>query len=278
MEIFNGVSEPVFRFSVFAGVFIAMALLEMAIPKRELDAPKARRWLTNFTIVGIDSAAVRLMALVAKPIVAVGAAIYVETLGWGLFNILDWPVWLEVVLAITAFDFLIWFQHLASHKVPVLWRLHRVHHSDVDIDVTTAVRFHPIEILLSMLWKVLWVFALGVAPIAVVIFEVILNGCAMFNHANVALPKWLDRVLRLFLVTPDMHRVHHSVLRHEHDSNYGFNLSIWDKLFGTYRAQPEKGHTGMTIGLTPYQDKAPTRILWSLALPFGPLKGGKDGE
>jgi sterol desaturase/sphingolipid hydroxylase (fatty acid hydroxylase superfamily) len=144
-----------------------------------------------------------------------------------------------------------------------------VHHADRDIDVTTAVRFHPIEIGLSMLWKIAVVVPLGAPPLAVFLFEVILNACAMFNHANIAMPLWLDRILRLFVVTPDMHRVHHSVLRREHDSNYGFNLSIWDRLFGTYRAQPEAGHQGMTIGLTPYQSEAPTRLGWSLWLPFG---------
>jgi sterol desaturase/sphingolipid hydroxylase (fatty acid hydroxylase superfamily) len=156
-------------------------------------------------------------------------------------------------LALLALDLAIWVQHLASHKIPLFWRLHKVHHADRDIDVTTAVRFHPVEIALSMLWKIVVVVPLGAPPLAVLLFEVILNACAMFNHANIALPAWLDGALRVAIVTPDMHRVHHSVLRREHDSNYGFNLSLWDRLFRTYTAQPEKGHRGMTVGLSPYQ-------------------------
>jgi sterol desaturase/sphingolipid hydroxylase (fatty acid hydroxylase superfamily) len=179
------------------------------------------------------------------------------------------------VLALLILDLAIWFQHYVSHKVPVFWRLHQVHHADVDIDVSTAIRFHPVEIALSMLWKIALVFAFGPSAVAVVVFEVILNGCAMFNHANIALPAWLDRVLRIFIVTPDMHRVHHSVIRREHDSNFGFNLSIWDRLFGTYTPQPEKGHEAMTIGLSNYQSTNPTKLLWSLLLPFG-RRGGSD--
>ncbi len=272
MELWGGLSETALRLSVFIGVFLVMALLELAIPKRELTASKPRRWITNLALVGVDSVAVRLMALVAKPLVGVGAAFYAQSQGWGLFNMTDWSIWLEILVAIIILDFLIWFQHLIFHKVPILWRLHQVHHADVDIDVTTGTRFHPIEIIVSMMWKVLWVIVLGIDPLAVVIFEVILNGCAMFNHANVALPKRLDQILRLVIVTPDMHRVHHSIIRREHDSNYGFNLSIWDRLFRTYNAQPEAGHLKMTIGLKPYQSDDPTRFLWSLKLPFGPLK------
>ncbi len=268
MEIFDGISEGAFRLSVFAGVFLAMALLELLIPKRVPGAPKARRWLTNIAIGGIDSLIVRLMALFVIPLAAVAAAIWAEARGWGLFNLLALPAWLEIVLAVVILDLAIYGQHVASHKIPILWRLHKVHHSDVDFDVTTAIRFHPIEIALSMLYKIVLVLILGPLPVAVVIFEVILNGCAMFNHSNIALPKGLDRLLRLFLVTPDMHRVHHSAIHRETDSNYGFNLSWWDRLFGTYRPEPEKGHEGMTIGLPDYQSPAPTRLLWSLLLPF----------
>ncbi|MEM7775171.1 MAG: sterol desaturase family protein [Pseudomonadota bacterium] len=274
MDIF-GSSEPVLRFSVFAGVLLAMAALEVLIPKRELRAPRSRRWLTNFAIVGIDSALVRLMSALpgilgaaAVPLVAVAAAITAEELGWGLLQWIAAPYWLALIVSILVLDFAIWFQHYVSHKVPILWRLHQVHHADVDIDVSTAIRFHPIEILLSMLYKVVIVLLLGAPAVAVVLFEVILNGCAMFNHANINLPPWLDRFLRLFLVTPDMHRVHHSVLPREHDTNFGFNLSIWDRLFGTYTAQPEGGHLGMTIGLQNYQNDNPTRLSWSLVLPF----------
>jgi sterol desaturase/sphingolipid hydroxylase (fatty acid hydroxylase superfamily) len=268
MEVLPGLSEPVLRFSVFAGVLLVMALIELAIPRRKLGAPKARRWLTNFSIVAIDTLIVRLMGMLAVPLVAVATAIYAEQHGLGLFNVLQWPGWLEFLLALLILDLAIWFQHYVSHKIPLFWRLHKVHHADVDIDVSTAIRFHPIEIALSMLWKIVLVLVFGPSAIAVVVFEVILNGCAMFNHANIALPAWLDRLLRLVIVTPDMHRVHHSVLRHEHDSNFGFNLSIWDRIFGTYTDQPEKGHDGMTVGLSEHQTSGPTRLFWSLALPF----------
>ena len=268
MEILPGLSEPVLRFSVFAGILLAMALIELAIPRRKLGAPKARRWLTNFSIVAIDTFVVRLMGMLAVPLVAVAAAVYAEQQGWGLFNVVQWPGWLEFLLALLILDLAIWLQHYVSHKVTVFWRLHKVHHADVDIDVSTAIRFHPIEIALSMLWKIVLVLVFGPAALAVVVFEVILNGCAMFNHANIALPPWLDRMLRVVIVTPDMHRVHHSVLRHEHDSNFGFNLSIWDRIFGTYTDQPEKGHDAMQIGLNDYQTSSPTRLFWSLALPF----------
>lgn len=268
MEVLPGLSEPVLRFSVFAGILLAMALIEVLAPRRKLGAPKARRWATNFAIVAIDTAVVRVMGALAVPLVAVAAAIYAESHGLGLFNILSLPVWLEFIIALLILDLAIWFQHLISHKVPLFWQLHQVHHADVDIDVSTAIRFHPIEIALSMLWKLVLVFVFGPSALAVVVFEVILNGCAMFNHANIALPKRLDALLRLVIVTPDMHRVHHSVIRSEHDSNFGFNLSIWDRLFGTYTAQPEKGHEGMTIGLTKYQTTSPTKLLWSLLLPF----------
>jgi sterol desaturase/sphingolipid hydroxylase (fatty acid hydroxylase superfamily) len=181
--------------------------------------------------------------------------------------VIGWPVWLEVVLAILILDFVIWAQHLITHKVPVLWRLHRVHHADRDMDVTTAIRFHPVEIALSMLLKIGVVYLLGPAALAVILFEIILNGTAMFNHANLRLPVGMDRVVRMVLVTPDMHRVHHSVHREEHDSNYGFALSIWDRMFGTYIAQPTDGHEGMSVGLE-WQDERPGHLGWSLKLPF----------
>ncbi|MEZ5844163.1 MAG: sterol desaturase family protein [Hyphomicrobiaceae bacterium] len=275
MEVLPGIGEPVLRFSVFAGVFLAMAALEVLLPKRKLTMPRGRRWLTNLSIVGIDSLLVRLMAnlplilgVAVVPIAAVAAALWAERVGWGLLNLVMLPGWLEVVIALLVLDFAIWLQHLLSHKIPLLWQLHQVHHADRDIDVTTAIRFHPVEIALSMLWKIAWVLLLGPAALAVVLFEVILNGCAMFNHANVDLPPWLDRILRLFVVTPDMHRVHHSIERREHDSNYGFNLSIWDRVFRTYTAQPERGHLDMTIGLKPYQTDEPTKLAWSLLVPF----------
>lgn len=273
VETVGSMSETALRFGVFAAVFVAMALLELLAPKRRLSAAKSQRWMTNLAIVVVDSLIVRLMAMLAVPLAALAAAFWAESQGIGLFNWLDWPLWVEILVAVVVLDFAIWLQHLAAHKIPILWRLHQMHHADVDIDVTTAIRFHPIEIALSMIWKILWVIPLGAAPLAVLLFEVILNGCAMFNHANVALPGWLDRALRLVIVTPDMHRVHHSVEQREHDSNYGFNLSIWDRLFATYTAQPAAGHDGMTIGLKPYQSAGPTQVGWSLMLPFRRLPG-----
>jgi sterol desaturase/sphingolipid hydroxylase (fatty acid hydroxylase superfamily) len=268
MDGLLGQSDGVIRLVVFAFVFLVMALIELAAPKRTPVAPKGRRWLTNLGIGITATVLLRLMAMLAVPLAAIATAAYAQAHGIGLLNQLAWPEWLKVMVALLVLDLAIWAQHLASHKIPLFWRLHQVHHADRDIDVTTAVRFHPIEIGLSMLWKIVVVLALGGSPLAVFLFEVILNACAMFNHANIALPLWLDRPLRLVIVTPDMHRVHHSVLRREHDANYGFNLSVWDRLFRTYVAQPEGGHQGMTIGLTPYQSEAPTRFAWSLLLPF----------
>ncbi len=272
MELLFSLPEPVVRFAVFAGVLLVMGVLEVLIPKRALLHAKGRRWLTNLAVVGTGIAVVRGLVLlagaVAVPLVALAAAEVAGAQGWGLLNKLGWPSWVEIVLAVVILDFAIWVQHVLSHKIPVLWRLHRVHHADVDIDVTTALRFHPIEIGLSMLYKVGWVLVLGPSALAVLIFEILLNSCAMFSHSNIDLPPRLDRVLRSVLVTPDMHRVHHSTLRAEHNSNFGFNLSIWDRLFSTYTAQPRDGHQGMTIGLPEYQTEAPTRLLWSLKNPF----------
>ena len=261
-------TEVILRLSAFIGIFVVMALIELGAPRRELHHSKPRRWLTNLTISGINAFLLRLMGVVAIPVAAVAAAEWARVAGWGAFNLLGWPFWLEILVSIVLLDLAIYGQHVVFHKVPVLWRLHQVHHADVDFDVSTALRFHPIEIALSMLIKIAVVLALGIPAIAVVLFEIILNGCAMFNHANINLPGWLDRALRRVLVTPDMHRVHHSVIPRETDSNFGFNLSVWDRLFRTYRPQPEAGHDGMIIGLSEYQSEAPTRFTWSLLLPF----------
>ena len=268
MDGLIGQSDGLIRFAVFASVFLLMALIEFLWPKRHLLVPKRKRWATNIGISAAGTILLRLMAMLAVPIAAIAAAIYAQENGIGLLNQVAWPAWVKVVLALLVLDLAIWVQHWASHKVPLFWRLHQVHHADRDIDVTTAVRFHPVEIGLSMVWKIVVVVPLGASPLAIFLFEVILNACAMFNHANIALPLWLDRVLRLFIVTPDMHRVHHSILRREHDMNFGFNLSLWDRLFRTYTAQPEGGHAGMRIGLNRYQSEDPTRFGWSLWLPF----------
>lgn len=268
--MFDGISEVALRLAVFVGVFAALAAIELLRPRRQLRTVKLRRWATNLSIIALDSLLVRAMAALAVPLAATAAAVYAAANGIGLFNVVDWPAWLEIAISVVLLDLAIWFQHVVSHKVPLFWRLHQVHHADRDIDVTTAIRFHPIEIGLSMLWKIVCVFAFGASLFSVVLFEILLNACAMFSHANIRLPLALDRILRLLIVTPDMHRVHHSVLRHEHDSNYGFNFSVWDRLFGTYRAQPEKGHDAMTIGLEPYQSDEPARLTWSLLVPFRP--------
>ncbi len=259
-------NETTLRLTVFIGLFIVFAGLEQLFPRKILAVARPKRWMTNWIFVVLGSLTVNTMAKVL-PFIAVGAAIDATNKGWGVLNILGLPVIVEFLLAILILDFAIWFQHLITHKIPVLWRLHRVHHADRDIDVTTALRFHPVEIGLSMLLKIALVYALGPSAIAVIIFEILLNGTAMFNHANIRLPLGLDSVVRSVLVTPDMHRVHHSVHRDEHDSNYGFSLVFWDRLFGTYVAQPRDGHADMVIGLK-WQDDRPSNILWALFLPF----------
>lgn len=259
-------NEALIRLSIFLGLFAVLATLEALMPRRARSQPRSTRWVTNWSVTVLNTITLRLMAF-AMPLLAVGAAIDADAQGWGLFNVLALPFAVEIVLVVLIFDFAIWLQHLITHKVPILWRLHRVHHADVDMDVTTAIRFHPVEIALSMLLKIGLVYLLGPAAVAIVIFEIILNGTAMFNHSNLALPGWLDRAIRKVLVTPDMHRVHHSIHRDEHDSNYGFALSVWDRLFGTYIAQPAAGHDAMQVGLE-WQDDRPSRLGWSLALPF----------
>lgn len=259
-------TEATIRLGFFLGVFALFAGLEALAPRRARSFSRARRWTTNLALTVIDSLTLRLLAI-TLPALAVGAAADAAAQGWGLFNRLAWPAWLEFGLTILLFDFAIWAQHLITHKVPVLWRFHRVHHADRDFDVTTAVRFHPVEIAASMGLKIGLIYLLGPPALAILCFEILLNATALFNHANLRLPAWLDAALRLLIVTPDMHRVHHSVFRHEHDSNYGFALSVWDRIFRTYRPQPEAGHSDMTVGLQ-WQDERPTRLGWSLWLPF----------
>ncbi len=257
-------TEAALRVAAFFGIFLAMALWERGVPLRRLAVSRPRRWATNWAIVLIDAAVVRILFGAA----AAGAALDAAGGGWGLFNHLAWPGWIEFAICFLALDFAIWLQHLLTHKIPVLWRLHRVHHADRDVDVTTGIRFHPVEIALSMAFKIGLVYALGASVAVVIAFEVVLNGMAMFNHGNIRMAPTVERWLRYLLVTPDMHRIHHSVDRAEHDANYGFNLSMWDRLLGTYVPEPAEGHEAMNIGLTPYQDENPTRLGWSLALPF----------
>lgn len=258
--------ELTLRLSVFLGLFVILAALETLLPRRDRQQARQARWFTNISITVIDTLTLRLMALV-MPVMAVGAAIDAHAKGWGLLGQVDWPVWVEALIAILVLDFVIWGQHLITHKVPILWRLHRVHHADRDMDVTTAIRFHPIEIALSMLLKIGVIYILGPTGFAVILFEILLNGTAMFNHSNLRLPPRLDQILRLVIITPDMHRVHHSIHRAEHDSNYGFSLSLWDRLFGTYIPQPIDGHDDMIVGLH-WQNEKPAKLGWSLMLPF----------
>lgn len=258
--------EPIIRLSAFAGIFAVMALWEVLAPARPLGNARRVRWTNNLGLVALNTVVLRLIF----PTAAVGAALLAQERGWGLLNALAAPAWLAVPLSVVVMDFAIWAQHLVFHRVPLLWRLHRMHHADLDYDVTTGARFHPVEILLSMLIKLALVVALGLPAVAVLIFEVVLNATAMFNHGNVRLPRRLDAVLRWVVVTPDMHRVHHSVVARETHSNFGFNLPWWDRLFRTYRAQPEAGHDGMTIGLPIFREP---RELWLDRLILQPLRG-----
>lgn len=265
-------NEPQIRFAAFLSIFAAMAIFEIVLPRRagaEFKGKKLKgfRWFSHGSLTILNSLVLRLFF----PAAAVGTALYASEANIGLFNIYDVPWWVAAVVAFLVLDFAVWLEHLASHKIPLLWRIHRMHHADTDFDVTTALRFHPLEILLSMVWKAGIVIALG-APVAIVLlFEIVLNGMAMFNHSNVKLPLGFDRWLRTLFVTPDMHRVHHSIVRGETDSNYGFNFSFWDRIFKTYTAQPKAGHEAMKIGLEYYRDNKPSNIVWLLTLPFKAL-------
>lgn len=256
--------QTLIRFGAFASVLGAMALWEMLAPRRHQEIGRVRRWPSNLSIVALDTLLVRLVF----PVAAVGVALLAEARGWGLFQTLELPAWLAIMASVILLDLAIYLQHVLFHAVPVLWRLHRMHHTDLDFDVTTGVRFHPIEILLSMGIKLGVVAALGIPVVAVMIFEVLLNATSMFNHGNVRLPERLDRVLRWIVVTPEMHRVHHSAVARETNSNFGFNLPWWDRLLATYRAQPAAGHEGMTIGIEQFRDPAEHRLDRMLLQPF----------
>jgi sterol desaturase/sphingolipid hydroxylase (fatty acid hydroxylase superfamily) len=255
--------EPVIRLSVFAVVLVAMALLERGFPRRP-QRLSWRRWPSNLGLVALSSGLLRLLA----PAGAVGVALWAESRGLGLFPALGLPFWVAAPLAVVLLDLLIYAQHRVFHAVPLLWRLHRVHHADPELDASSGLRFHPVEILLSLGIKAAAVVALGAPPEAVLAFEVLLNATSMFNHANVAIPGWLDRPLRWVLVTPDMHRIHHSEIREETDSDFGFCLSWWDRLFGTYRAEPRLGQLGMVIGIEGWRADAEQRLDRLLAQPF----------
>jgi sterol desaturase/sphingolipid hydroxylase (fatty acid hydroxylase superfamily) len=257
--------EKSIRLGAFFSIFLIMALWEVYAPRRERLFTRLQRWTSNLGIVILNTLLLRLLF----PAAAVGMAAYAATEEWGLLNNVNLPEWANILIAVVLLDLVIYLQHVMVHAVPALWRLHRVHHADPDYDLTTGARFHPIEIILSMLIKLATIAALGPPVVAVIIFEVLLNGMAMFNHGNVKLPQGVDRVLRWLLVTPDMHRVHHSIEAQETNSNFGFNLSIWDRLMGTYCEQPKLGQTGMTIGISTLQDpKLTTRLGGMLMIPF----------
>lgn len=261
--------EPVIRLSFFLGVFALVGIGEALAPARALTVSKSLRWASNLGLVVLNTVLVRLLF----PMAAVGIAAFCAANGWGVLNHFQVPFWLAVLLAVMAMDFVIWLQHVMVHAVPALWRLHRVHHADLDYDLTTGSRFHPLEIVLSMLIKFATITVLGPPVVAVVIFEVLLNAAAMFNHGNIRLPAGLDRLLRWVIVTPDMHRVHHSVEIDETNSNFGFNLALWDRLFGTYREQPRAGQVGMTMGIHGHTDpREVARLDRMLLMPF---KGDK---
>jgi sterol desaturase/sphingolipid hydroxylase (fatty acid hydroxylase superfamily) len=256
--------EAWIRLSAFALVFAAMALWEIAAPRRKLVAGRKARWPSNLGMLGLDALAVRVLI----PTAAVGAALLAAGRGWGLFHLAGLRLSIAALLGFLVLDLVIYGQHVLFHKVPMLWRLHRMHHADLDIDVTTGGRFHPFEILISTAIKIAVVIAFGIPVVAVLLFEVVLNATSMFNHANVTMPAALDRALRWLVVTPDMHRVHHSILRQETDSNFGFNLPWWDRLFGTYRAAPQTGHDGITIGLPIFRNPRELRLDRLLTQPF----------
>ncbi len=248
-------NETAVRLAVFAGVLAVMALFEVAVPRRRREIPRLLRWGNNLAIVALDALLVRLVF----PILAVGMALVADARGWGLLNTFDAPMWVSIPATLVVFDFAIYLQHVLFHRVPVLWRVHRMHHADLEFDVTTGLRFHPVEIALSMGIKLGLVVVFGPPAVAVLLFEVLLNASSMFNHSNVRIPGPVDRVLRWFVVTPDMHRVHHSIHPSETNSNFGFNLPWWDRLLGTYTAQPRDTHEGMAIGVGHFRTR---RDLW----------------
>jgi len=264
MNMFIIDKEIYIRLGFFFGIFVFMALLEAISPRRYLRQSKSTRWLNNLTLTFLNSILLR----VVLPVTALEVAFYCRKQGLGIFNMIDISDVIAGVVSVGALDLTIYAQHVLFHKASVFWRLHRMHHTDLDIDVTTGARFHPIEIFISMCIKMAAIIILGSPVWSVIVFEVLLNATSMFNHSNVLLNQKLDRVLRLFMVTPDMHRVHHSVIIRETDSNFGFNLPWWDRLFGTYRPQPAAGHDNMTIGLANYRDKKWLTLPWMLAVPF----------
>jgi len=265
IEDFVMANEKTIRMGFFFGMLAVIGIWEFIAPRRALTVSKVVRWANNLGLVFFNS----FILFLIFPAAAVGMAVFARQQGWGIFNYYDTPFWIATITSIVILDFVIYLQHVMVHAVPVLWRLHRVHHADLDFDVTTGARFHTLEIILSMLIKFATIAVLGPPVVAVVIFEVVLNATSMFNHGNVRLPKNVDRIVRWIVVTPDMHRVHHSIEDDETNSNFGFNLPWWDRLFGTYRDQPRAGHEAMTIGIRTFRDtKYCAWLPGMLAIPF----------
>jgi sterol desaturase/sphingolipid hydroxylase (fatty acid hydroxylase superfamily) len=252
------------RASVFLIVFAILAIIEVLTPRRRLSVPKIQRWRINLSIIALNPLSVALVF----PFLPIGLALLTSEQGWGLLNQWALPYWLKIIIGFVVLDFVIYMHHVLHHTLPTLWRLHMMHHADLDFDLTTGLRFHPIEVIISTVIKLAAVAALGVPPIAVLAFEVALNATSMFNHSNIVIPVKADRRLRLLVVTPDMHRVHHSVIIKETNSNFGFNLPWWDRLFGTYKDQPDKGHTDMVIGLSQFREQRKLSLPRLLILPF----------
>lgn len=262
-------SDTILRLTFFLSILIILIMAEILFPKKKRIHNRKDRWITNGLITLINTASVNIVHI-AIPLIAIVAAVDVSNGKMGLFNIINFPIWIEIILTVIILDFIIWGQHLLSHKIPFVWRFHRMHHTDRDLDVTTAVRFHPFEIIFSMFIKITSIYILGASAIAVIIFEIMLNGMAMFNHANLRIPFRIENILRKFIVTPDLHRIHHSIYIDEHNKNFGFSLSIWDKIFRCYLEQPRDGHKDMKLGLK-WQDNKPTKLGWSLWIPFKKL-------
>ncbi len=257
-------NEIYWRLGMFFGLLLTMALWETISPRRQWQLSRGARWLNHLTLSVVNTLVVRILI----PTTVAAFALILEGRGIGLLNWLNLPVWLSVLAGVLLLDLAIYAQHYWFHKIDFFWRFHRMHHTDLDCDVTTGVRFHPVEIVISMIIKFAVVAVIGAPALAVVLFEILLNATSMFNHSNVKMAHVLDRGLRSVIVTPDMHRVHHSIIRNETDSNFGFNLSVWDRIFGTYRAQPEEGHLGMTIGLPIYRDEIENRLDRLITQPF----------
>lgn len=256
--------ESIIRVSSFLGIFFLLAIWEISFPKRELLHLRRFRWLSNISLIFISSFLVRFIF----PTAAVGIALVVDQNHWGLLYYFELPFLIHMIAAFILMDLSLYFQHVIFHALPLFWRFHRVHHTDLDCDITTGLRFHPFEMVISMLLKFVTIAALGVPVLAVVVFEVVLNAASMFSHSNIKIPLAIEKIVRWFIVTPDMHRIHHSVRENETNSNFGFFISVWDRLFGTYLSEPREGHTNMLIGLHDFREPKWQNLRWLIYLPF----------